>query len=109
MSTTAADVARAMIALLNNGRLDGIQVLSAQGVSRLLAEQYTPDPRIPAHAYEMLHWKTHGLSLLHKDGTLNDQLGVMVLDVAHRWGCLSPPTRRQVLAPVSATICSNRS
>jgi CubicO group peptidase (beta-lactamase class C family) len=86
ISTTAGDMARAMIALLEQGRIDGVQALSATGVERMLANQYTPDSRIPGHAYEMLHWQTHGLHLLHKDGTLDDQLGVVVLDPTNRWG-----------------------
>ena len=86
VSTTAADMGRLIAAVLDGGRLDGRQVLPEQAVAQLLAAQYSPDPRIPAHAYGLTHWTSHGRHLLHKDGTLSDHVGVMVLDPADRFG-----------------------
>ena len=86
ISTTAADMARFMMALLGDGSLDGGRILSPEFVRILLAPQYTPDPRIPPRAYASRYWFTHGLRLLHHDGTLGDQLGVLVLAPEDRFG-----------------------
>jgi CubicO group peptidase (beta-lactamase class C family)/uncharacterized membrane protein len=86
ISTTAADMVRLMIALLGDGSVDGQRILSLQSVKMLVAAQYSPDPRIPATAYGLKHWLTHGHQLLFADGTLGDQIGVLVLDPADKLG-----------------------
>ena len=79
-------MARVMLAVLGDGSVEGQRVLSEASVKALLAPQYTPHPRIPATAYGMTHWVTHGQQLLHMDGTLGDQIGVMVLAPASGLG-----------------------
>ena len=86
ISTTAADMGRFMMALLSDGSVEGGRILSPEFTEILLAPQYTPDPRIPPRAYASLYWFTHGLQLLHHDGTLGDQLGVLVLAPVDRFG-----------------------
>jgi CubicO group peptidase (beta-lactamase class C family) len=86
ISATAADMGRFMQVLLGDGSVDGERILSPESVKTMLASQYTPDARIQATAYEMKHWATHGQHLLHKDGTLGDQIGVMLLAPADRFG-----------------------
>ena len=86
VSATAADMGRLMLALLGDGSVDGERILTPASVNAMLAPQYTPDPHIPARAYEMTHWVAHGQHLLHKDGTLGDQVAVMLLAPADRFG-----------------------
>jgi CubicO group peptidase (beta-lactamase class C family) len=105
LTTTASDMARVMLALLGDGSVDGQRVLSEASVKAMLAPQYTPDQRIPATAYGMTHWLTHGQRLLHKDGTLGDQIGVMVLAPASGLGIFAvsnalPGVANQLLEPL---------
>jgi CubicO group peptidase (beta-lactamase class C family) len=86
ISTSAADMGRFMLALLGDGTVGNDRVLSPESVQTLLAPQYTPDPRVPPRGYGFLHWLTHGQRLQHHDGTLGDQVGVLVLAPAHRFG-----------------------
>ena len=53
----------------------------------------------------MTHWVTHGQRLLHKDGTLGDQIGVMVLAPASGLGIFAasnalPGVANQLLEPL---------
>jgi len=105
ISTTAADMGRFMLALLGDGSADGGRILSPAARAMLLAQQFTPDPRIPGTAYGLHHWLTHGLRLLHADGTLGDQIGVLVLAPEERLGVFVasnalPGVANQVLEPL---------
>jgi len=84
ISGTASDLGRLMLALLGDGSVDGQRILSS--VKLMLQSQYTADPRIAATAYEFMHWTTHGLDLLHKDGTLGDHVAVMLLSPTNKFG-----------------------
>jgi CubicO group peptidase (beta-lactamase class C family) len=86
ISTSAGDVGRFMMALLEDGSAGNDRILSPASVKTLLASQYTPNPHIPPRGYAFLHWFTHGRRLQHHDGTLGDQIGVMVLAPADRFG-----------------------
>jgi CubicO group peptidase (beta-lactamase class C family) len=79
LATTAADMGRFMLAMLGDGSLDGRRVLSADSVRAIGAPQYTPDPRIPATGYGLVHLAWHGHEFLYKDGTLDDQHGSLLL------------------------------
>lgn len=105
VTTTASDMARLMLALLGDGSVDGQRILSPESVKAMLTPQYTPDPRIPATAYGMNQWVSHGQRLLHKDGTLGDQIGVMVLAPATGLGVFAasnalPGVANQLLEPL---------
>jgi CubicO group peptidase (beta-lactamase class C family) len=86
VSATAADMTRVLLALLGDGTVDGVRLLSAEALEALTATQYTPDSRIPGTAYGIGHWVTRGQRLLFGDGTLGDQIGVVVLAPADRFG-----------------------
>lgn len=86
ISTTAADMGRFMLALLGDGSVDGGRILSPEFAKMVFAPQYTANPRIPPRAYASLYWFTHGLRLLHHDGSLGDQIGVLVLAPDDRFG-----------------------
>jgi CubicO group peptidase (beta-lactamase class C family) len=86
ISTTAADMGRFMLALLGDGSVDGGRILSPGFADMLFAPQYTANARIPPRAYASLYWFTHGLRLLHHDGSLGDQIGMLVLAPHDRFG-----------------------
>jgi len=86
ISTTAADMGRFMLALLGDGSVDSGRILSPEFVKMVFAPQYTANPRIPPRGYASLYWFTHGLRLLHHDGSLGDQSGVLVLAPDDRFG-----------------------
>jgi CubicO group peptidase (beta-lactamase class C family) len=80
ITTSGLDMARLLRALLNDGVIDGARILSASSVRRLFDSQYSPDPHIPAATYGAIKWRTRGRELIFKDGTLGDQIGVVVID-----------------------------
>jgi CubicO group peptidase (beta-lactamase class C family) len=86
IATSAADMGRFMIALLNDGVLDGTRVLSPASAKALLAAQFTPDPRIPATTYGFSHLMWHGRRLVIRGGTLGDQAGMLILMPEDRLG-----------------------
>lgn len=86
VSTTAADMSRFMLALLGDGSLDGVRVLSPSSRAALLQPQFRGHPRLPGVTYGFRQWATHGRLLLHHDGTLGDQVAVLLLDPANGFG-----------------------
>ena len=85
-STTAADMSRFMMAVLGDGALDGVRVLSPASRAAFLRPQFRDHPSLPGVTYAFHEWRTHGRVLLHHDGTLEDQVGVMVLDPDNAFG-----------------------
>jgi len=86
LSTTAADMSRFMLAVLGDGSLDGVRVLSPSSRAALLRPQFRDHPRLPGVTYGFHEWRTHGRVLLHHDGTLDDHVGVMLLDPDNAFG-----------------------
>ena len=60
VSTTAADMSRFMLALLGDGSLDGVRVLSPASRAALLQPQFRDHPRLPGVTYGFHEWRTHG-------------------------------------------------
>jgi len=105
VSTTAGDMSRFMLALLGDGPLDGVRVLSPSSRAGLLQPQFRDHPRLPGVTYAFHQWATHGRMLLHHDGTLGDQVAVMLLDPANRFGLFvasnaNPGIGNHLLEPV---------
>jgi CubicO group peptidase (beta-lactamase class C family) len=86
VSTTAADMGRFMLAVLGDGSLDGVRVLSEASHAAVLRPQFRDHPQLPGVTYGFHEWRTHGRVLLHHDGTLDDQVGVIVLDPDNAFG-----------------------
>jgi CubicO group peptidase (beta-lactamase class C family) len=86
VSTTAADMGRFMRAVLGDGVLDGMRVLSSTSRAALLRPQFRDHPRLFGVTYGFREWRTHGRVLLHHDGTLDDQVGVILLDPDNQFG-----------------------
>src|SRR5688572_2547520 len=105
VSTTAADMSRFMLADLGDGSLDGARVLSPASRAALLRPQFRDHPRLPGVTYGFHEWRTHGRVLLHHDGTLDDQVGVMLLDPDNAFGLFvasnsNPGVGNHLLEPV---------
>ena len=86
VSTTAADMGRFMLAMLGDGSLEGVRVLSPESRAKFLRPQFRAHPRLSGVTYGFRGWRTHGRELLHHDGTLDDHVGVMVLDPDNGFG-----------------------
>ena len=86
ITTTAADMARFMIALVGDGSVDDGRILPDDVVQRLFAPQYSPDPRIRSRGYAFLEWSTRGRRLYHHDGTLGDHIGMLMVSPGDRFG-----------------------
>jgi CubicO group peptidase (beta-lactamase class C family) len=105
LSTTAADMSRFMLAVLGDGSLDGARVLSPASRAALLRPQFRNHPRLPGVTYGFREWRTRGRVLLHHDGTLDDQVGVIVLDPDNAFGLFvasnsNPGIGNHLLEPV---------
>jgi len=105
LSTTAADMGRFMLAMLGDGSRNGVRVLSPALRGRFLRPQFRDHPRLPGVTYGFHEWRTHGRTLLHHDGTLDDQVGVLLLDPDAGFGMFAasnsnPGIGNHLLAPV---------
>jgi CubicO group peptidase (beta-lactamase class C family) len=105
LSTTAADMSRFMLAVLGDGSLDGVRVLSPSSRATFLRAQFRDHPSLPGVTYGFHEWQTHGRVLLHHDGTLDDQVGVMLLDPDNAFGLFvasnsNPGIGNHLLEPV---------
>ena len=105
VSTTAADMSRFMMAVLGDGSLDGVRVLSAASRAALVRPQFRDHPSLPGVTYGFHEWRTHGRVLLHHDGTLDDHVGVIVLDPDNAFGLFvasnsNPGIGNQLLEPL---------
>ena len=105
ISTTAADMSRFMLAVLGDGTLDGVRVLSPASRAALLQPQFHAHPRLPGVTYGFRQWATHGRLLLHHDGTLGDQVAVLLLDPPNAFGLFvasnaNPGIGNHLLEPV---------
>jgi CubicO group peptidase (beta-lactamase class C family) len=105
LSTTAADMGRFMLAMLGDGSRNGVRVLSPASRAKFLRPQFRDHPRLPGVTYGFHEWRTHGRTLLHHDGTLDDQVGVLLLDPDAGFGMFAasnsnPGIGNHLLAPV---------
>jgi len=80
MSTTAADVARFMIAHLQDGELDGQRLLQAETARRMHSRLYTPDPRLKGGiAHGFFDETANGQRLLSHTGNMTTHLSGLYL------------------------------
>jgi CubicO group peptidase (beta-lactamase class C family) len=87
VTTSAADMARLMIAFLSEGALEGRRVLSADSARALLTAQFVPHPRIgEAVTYGLAVISARGRRLVYRGGTLGDQASIVLLFPPERLG-----------------------
>lgn len=70
LMTTAADMARFMMANLAGGELDGARVLRAENVEAMQTQQFTNDPRVPGIGYAWLMGRRNGRRVVMHGGDL---------------------------------------
>lgn len=68
LSSSAADMARFMMAFLNGGELDGNAILSPETTAQTLSQLYTPDPRIAGMAHGFYENTVNGHRLVGHGG-----------------------------------------
>ncbi|HEY5731189.1 MAG TPA: serine hydrolase domain-containing protein, partial [Anaerolineales bacterium] len=68
LSGTATDMARFMIAHLQNGELDGQRILLEETARQMHSQLYTPDPRLESMAYGFFESTVNGQRILSHGG-----------------------------------------
>lgn len=100
MAASATDMAKFMIAHLNNGELNGQRILADSTAKRMHARAFGHDPRIPGFALGFYEKTSHGLRIIghggdtqwfHTDLALipEEKLGVFVSYNTNTGGALS--------------------
>ncbi len=87
MSATATDMARFMLAQLQNGRLGTERILQAATAKEMQTQQFTNDPRVPggmAYGFEE-HYRNGQRLLVHPGGT-SDFYSLLALLPEHNVG-----------------------
>nr|TXF85399.1 serine hydrolase [Alkalicoccus halolimnae] len=68
MSSSASDMARFMLAYLQEGAVDGERILAEETVNGMFAEQYTVDPRLDNTAHGFIKTAINGRDVFHHPG-----------------------------------------
>lgn len=68
VSSSATDMAKFMIAHLNNGELDGKRILSDSTAQRMHTRAFAHDPRLPGFALGFYEKSSHGLRIIGHGG-----------------------------------------
>lgn len=68
LRSTAADINRFMLALLNGGAFDGARILSEATASTMFTQQFTPEPRMAGITYGLFEHFENDQRLLLRDG-----------------------------------------
>jgi CubicO group peptidase (beta-lactamase class C family) len=70
ISATATDMAKFMLAHLQNGAYDGSRILQEATAQEMHRQHYTSDPRLSGLAYGFMEWDRNGQHILwHSGGT----------------------------------------
>ncbi len=68
LRTTAADMNRFMLALLNGGEYSGVQILTPSTVEMMFTRQFTPHEKLGGISYGLLEHLENGHQLFLRDG-----------------------------------------
>jgi CubicO group peptidase (beta-lactamase class C family) len=68
LRTTAADMNRFMLALLNGGQYGGARILSPDSVEMMFTQQFTPHPKLVGISYGLFEYLENGRQLFLRDG-----------------------------------------
>ncbi len=69
LSTTAEDMGKFLIALLNRGQSGGKRILREETVETMLTRQYSPHPSLPGITYGFMEFFRNGQTGLIRDGS----------------------------------------
>ena len=80
MSSSATDMARFMMAYLQDGRLEGEAVLQKETVERMFAEQFTLHPKLDGTAHGFIKATYNGMDVFqHPGGTMLYDTGLYLI------------------------------
>jgi CubicO group peptidase (beta-lactamase class C family) len=79
LNTTAADMAKFMIAQLEGGVYDGSRILSDSSVRLMQARHFAQDPRMPGVAWGLYESDWHGKRMLFHSGGIRGFMSAMYL------------------------------
>jgi CubicO group peptidase (beta-lactamase class C family) len=68
LRTTAADMNRFMLALLNGGEYAGVQILNQSSVEMMFTQQFAPHPKLAGVSYGLFEHLANGQQLFLRDG-----------------------------------------
>lgn len=86
ISSTAADMARYMIAQLRGGEIGGARILSVEGTAMMQRQHETAHPRLPGFAYGFQRSTTNGQAIVEHGGDVAGFSSLMVLLPEHGTG-----------------------
>jgi uncharacterized protein (TIGR02246 family) len=72
INSTATDMARFMIANLNDGALDGKRILSREAAQKMKATQFRNHPRMPGWAFGFYETEQNNLRVVEHGGSMDD-------------------------------------
>ena len=93
MTTTADDVARFMLAHLDEGRYGSGRILEPTTLQEMHRQQFSHDPRLPGTAFAFQEWPTNGQRVLGHHGTGTERHSALVLLPEQRVGFFIAYTR----------------
>jgi CubicO group peptidase (beta-lactamase class C family) len=79
LAPSATDMARFMIAYLQDGRYGQARILQAETVQRMRGTLFTPDPRIPGNAHGFFDFSDSGVWTIGHDGGAPDMNSQLLL------------------------------
>ncbi|GCE06821.1 serine hydrolase domain-containing protein [Dictyobacter aurantiacus] len=79
MNSTATDMARFMLAHLQDGSLGTAQILQAATAQEMHRRQFTNDPRIPGLTYGFIEQRTNNQQIIKHDGAIGPFRSLLLL------------------------------
>ncbi len=79
LATTALDVAQFMMAHLNNGSVDSVQILQEVTTQQMHQRLFSNDPRIAGWTYGFVDTTYRGVRILHHGGAVTRSGGIIFL------------------------------
>ena len=97
LNTTASDMSRFMIAMLNGGVIDGRRILADSTVREMMATHFVQDPRMPGMSWGFLESNWHNKRMVFHSGGIRgfmsavylwpqDSIGLFVSDNGYSGG-----------------------
>lgn len=107
-TVSGPDMARFMIAMMNDGALDGTRILSEESVALLEANSIANAPRLPGMAHGYLVYREEGPRLIGHAGAMRDFRSNMILSPETGTGIflsiVAAPAGRPAQGELSAAI-----
>lgn len=99
LSATVTDMAKFMIAHLQDGRYGETRILQATTAQAMHRQQFTHDPRLPGVTYGFTEWSRHGQYLLWHGGSTGFFESMIMLLPEHNVGVFVAYNRKAPAQP----------